>query len=381
MASLSEEEQQARETIRYLVATSRSVSGGALASAPEDWRAQLAWWGSQGYHGVTLPPEWGGQGKSFLVQTMMVEALAQADANLALLYEVHNTLHLEAIWRYGDEAQRRRWLPDLLAGRRLGGFAVTEEEAGSDAESLATVAVPEGGGYRLSGVKRMITGAGWYDQYVVFARVPEAGITAFVVEADTPGVGFGSPEPMLGLDSTPVADITFEGAWIAEDHRLGELGQGYAIALDLLDGGRVGIAAQAVGILAACLDRSLAFAQQRRQFGRPIARYQGIQWMLAEMATDFAAARLLTYEAARRRPQGERQRPLYAMAKWFASRKAVQHALNAIQIHGGRGYLRKTGVEHLLRDSKVTELYEGTSEILRLVIASRLLNGYNWDSI
>ncbi|MBX5467591.1 MAG: acyl-CoA dehydrogenase family protein [Firmicutes bacterium] len=381
MSGLSLEEQAARRTIRWLVAESSAVQSASFANDAAALRRQLEWWGEKGYHGLVVPPEWGGRGRTFLLQTLVVEALAERDAALALLYEVHNALHLEAVWRYGSDAQRAAWLPDLIAGRRLGGFALTEEEAGSDAEAIACRAVPEAGGWRLFGHKRFVTGGGLYDQYLVFARVPGAGPTAFVVERDQAGVTFGPPHATLGLESVPVADLQLDGVLVADTARLGAEGAGYAMALDLLDGGRVGVAAQAVGILAAALRQSLAFARQRRQFGRPIAGFQGVQWKLAEMARDLAAARLLTYEAARRRPLGESERPLFAMAKWFASERAVYHAAQAVQIHGGRGYLREMGVERLYRDSKATEIYEGTSEILRLVIASRLINGYNWDSI
>lgn len=341
--------------------------------------------GRHGYLGLTVDPAWGGGGASYVAQALAVEALAAVDAATAALYEVHNALHLEGIERYGTDEQRRQWLPALISGEWIGGFALSESAAGSHAAAISTRAMKTSDGYRLQGRKAFVTGAGEADCYLVFATVaPERGIegiTAFWVEQSAAGLEVGPTLEKMGLHALNTAELVFNQVRVPETQRLGREGQGYAIALDLLDGGRIGVAAQGTGILRTVLAKSVQYAKTRHQFGQPIGRFQAIQSLLAEMALDLQAARLLTYEAARQRTAGPLQRPLFAMAKWFASEKAVYHALKAIQIHGGYGYLVESGIERLLRDAKVTEIYEGTTEILRTVIAARLLKDYDWDNV
>lgn len=331
-----------------------------------------------GYFGLTVPPEYGGTGASTLAQALVVEALAEACPATAVIYEVHNTLHIEGIWRYGTEWQRRTWLPPLIRGEWIGAFALTEPAVGSNAVEVATVGRRVPGGYRLRGHKVFITSAGEAERYLVVGRLEgtsgREGITIWVVDKSDAGLTFGRPERKLGLHASRTSEIRLDDVFVPETHRLGDEGDGYRIALDLLDGGRIGIAAQACGMMAAALARSASYARMRRQFGQPLARFQAIRFKLADMAKDLHAARLLTYEAARRRDAGgSGVRPLAAAAKLFAAEAAVRHALAAVQIHGGYGYLREAGVERLLRDAKATEIYEGTSEMMRLILASEVM--------
>ncbi|AUW93451.1 MAG: acyl-CoA dehydrogenase [Sulfobacillus thermosulfidooxidans] len=385
LSILNEEENAIRDAILALVKDTIAPKSQAFDRSAVFPRENMEMLGRQGYLGMIVDPKWGGAGASYLAQTLVVEAIAAADPATAVIYEVHNSLHIEGIWRFGTDEQRARFLPALCQGDAIGAFAITEAESGSNAAAMRTRAVKSGSEYRLNGRKVFITSAGEADWYIVFATVDptlgEKGITAFLVPKDAPGLHFGPPEDKLGIRASRTSEVILDDVRVPEENRLGQEGQGYSMALFLLDGGRIGIAAQSVGIMSTALERSLAYAREREQFGRPIGQFEGVQWRLADMATDLHAARLMTYEAAHRREEGPAQRPLFAMAKLFASEKAVQHAADAIQIFGGYGYMREYGVERLLRDAKVTEIYEGTSEIMRLVIASRLLKEYDLGNI
>ncbi len=385
LSLLTDEENAIRDAIHDLVRSTIATTSAEFDRTQTFPRANIELLGAQGYLGMVVEPRWGGSGASYLAQTLVVEAIAAADPATAVIYEVHNSLHIEGIWRYGTDSQKSRYLPGLCRGTAIGAFALTETQAGSNAAALRTRARLVNDHYVLDGQKIFITSAGEADTYIVFGTVnPELGIkgiTAFIVEKDTPGLSFGMPEDKMGIRASRTSELILDGVKIPVDQRLGDEGQGYDIALFLLDGGRIGIAAQSVGIMSTALERSLTYAREREQFGAAIGHYQGVQWRLADMATDLHAARMMTYEAARRREEGPAQRPLFAMAKLFASEKAVLHAADAIQIFGGYGYMREYGVERLLRDAKVTEIYEGTSEMMRIVIASRLLKNYDLDNI
>ncbi|MCY0877802.1 MAG: acyl-CoA dehydrogenase family protein [Firmicutes bacterium] len=377
---LSDEEEAVRQAVHTLVV--REIAPlSALSDRQELFpRRQLELLGAHGYLGMIVAPEFGGAGASYLAQTLVIEALAEVDAAAAVVYEVHNALAVEAIWRFGTPEQKRAWLPDMCQGKRIGAFALTEADAGSHAAALTARAEQVDGGYRLRGRKMFITGGGEADWYLVFATLDPAkkaeGITAFWVPKGAKGLTFGPPLEKMGIRAARTSEMVLDDVLVPASHRVGEEGQGYAIALYLLDGGRIGIAAQAVGIMAAALARARRYARERRQFGQPIGHFEGVQWRLADMATDLEAARLLTYEAARHREEGPQQRPLFAMAKLFASEHAMRHALDAVQIFGGYGYMAEYGIERLARDAKVTEIYEGTSEILRWIIASHLLKDW-----
>lgn len=362
---LSDEENAIRDAARAMIrgeVAQHSVEYDEGAIYP---RSNLELLGRHGYLGMIVDPEFGGAGATYLAQTLVVESLAEVDPASAVVYEVHNSLHLESIWRFGTDAQRRRWLPDLCSGKAIGAFALSEAEAGSNAAALTTRARRVEGGYELTGRKMFITGGGAADRYLVFATVdPDQGargITAFIVNSQAPGLSFGPPMHKMGIRAALTSEVILDKVFVNEDDRLGQEGEGYSMALYLLDGGRIGIAAQGIGIMAAALSRSLKYSRERHQFGRPIGDFEGVQWRLANMATDLHAARLMTYEAARHREEGPAQRPLFAMAKLFSSEHAVRHAEDAIQIFGGYGYMTEFGVERLLRDAKITEIYEGTS--------------------
>jgi alkylation response protein AidB-like acyl-CoA dehydrogenase len=382
VTDLSDEERAIREAALALVKTTIAPRSAEYDSEGRFPRENMELLGRQGYLGMTVPPRWGGAGASYLAQTLAVEAVAYGCPATAVIYEVHNSLHVEAILRFGTDAQRENWLPRLISGEWIGAFALTEPQAGSNAAALATTGQPVSGGYQVTGEKQFITSAGEADRYLVWGRLPGTegrhGITAWVVDKTADGLSFGPPEHKMGLHASRTSSLKLDHVFVPETARLGAEGAGYRMAMLLLDGGRIGIAAQACGMLASALDRSLAYARVREQFGRPIAEFEAVQEKLADMAVSLRAARLLTYDAARHRDADD-IRTRAAMAKLFASEHAVRHALAAMQIHGGYGYMQEYGVERLVRDAKVTEIYEGTSEILRLVIAGQALRrGPEW---
>lgn len=330
-----------------------------------------------GYLGMTLPAEYGGAEADWVSYAICVEEISRACASTGVIFEVHNSLHADAVHHYGTEEQRRRFLPDLIAGKRLGAFALTEPEAGSDAGGAKMTAELRGDRYILNGRKCFITNGAVADSYIVIALTDRErktkGMTAFVVERDMPGVSFGEPENKLGIRASSTTDVVLEDCEVPVGNRLGAEGEGFKIAMNTLDGGRVGIGCQAVGIAQAALDLAVKYARERHQFGRPISSFQAIQWMLADMKTEIDAARLLVYRGAYLRGLNQRASSEIAMGKLFASATAMKVTSQAIQIHGGYGYTRDYGVERLLRDAKITEIYEGTSEVMRMVISSALL--------
>ncbi|PZN06697.1 acyl-CoA dehydrogenase [Thermaerobacter composti] len=334
-----------------------------------------------GYLGMMIPEEYGGGGMDTLAHAICLEEVARACAATAVVMDVHNSLVGELINRWASAAMKARWLPVLARGDRLGAFCLTEPDAGSDAAALKTTAVRDGDHYVLHGRKTFISNGGVAEIYVVFAVTDPAagsrGISAFLVEKGTPGLSFGKPFKKMGIRASATTDVILEGVRVPAENLIGQEGQGYKIALATLDNGRVGIGAQAVGIAQAALDRAVAYASQRKQFGRPIASFQGIQFKLADMATAIEAARLLVYRAAVLYDQsvrtGRRASKEIAMAKLFASEVAMRVTTEAVQIHGGYGYLQDFEVERLMRDAKITQIYEGTSEVQRMVIARALL--------
>ncbi|MDI3270297.1 MAG: acyl-CoA dehydrogenase family protein [Bacillota bacterium] len=324
-----------------------------------------------GFLGMMVPREWGGGGLGHLAHALVLEEVAKVDSSLAVLMEVHNTLHLEGLLRFGREKLKEEVIPHLLKDS-WGGFALTEPQAGSDAKSIRTRAKREGDTWVLEGEKAFITGAGEAAYYIVFAQAPE-GITAFHVPGNAPGLSAGAPLQKMGIRSAVTGSLYLDGVRIPDERRLAEPGEGLKMALSLLDGGRVGIGAQALGLAQAALEKSLAHAREREQFGQKIGDFQGIRFKLAEMATEIEGARALVYRAAALLDQGGRHTLESSQAKLFASKVAVRACLEAIQIHGGAGYIQDVGVERLLRDAKATEIYEGTSEIQKVIIARHLL--------
>ena len=333
--------------------------------------------GEIGFLGMFVPQEFGGSSMDFIAYVVAMETISRAWASLSVIMSVHNSLVCAPIVRFGTAAQKEKYLPSLAAGEKLGCYALTEPGAGSDAGSIQTRAKLEGYHYILNGNKIFVTNGSRADLAVVYAVTDSArgkkGISAFVVEKNTPGFIVGRLEDKLGLRSSDTASIVFDDCRVARENLLGGEGDGFRIALATLDGGRIGIAAQALGIAQGCLDESLAYARERRQFGQPIANFQAIQWMLSDMAAEIDAARLMTYRAAWLAQQGRTVTQASAMAKLLASEAANRIAYKALQIFGGYGYTKEFSVERYFRDARITTLYEGTSEIQRLVIARSLL--------
>jgi butyryl-CoA dehydrogenase len=330
-----------------------------------------------GLLGLSVARRWGGRGLGALEQAILVEEVSRACAACAVILSVTTSLVCRPLERYGDAAQRARWLPPLASGDLLGAFALTEPEAGSDAAHIQLQARREGEFWVLDGEKRYITNAEEAGLFLVFGvtapDAPRRRISALLVPRDARGLTVGPRRSKLGVQAASTCDLSFSACRVPAGHLLGSPGQGLAIAFETLDYGRVGIAAQAVGLAQASLDASIERAKARRQFGRPLADFQAIQFMIADMAVELAAARLLTYRAAARQDAGDPAAAEASMAKLFASEAANRAATKAVQIHGALGYMRETGVERYLRDAKVTEIYEGTSEIQRLLIARQLL--------
>lgn len=333
--------------------------------------------GKLGLMGVTVPEQYGGAGMDHVAYVLAMEEVARACASTAAIMSVNNSLVCDPILRYGTEEQKRRYLPVLATGQQLGCYCLTEPQAGSDAASLQTTASLDGDHWVLNGTKVFVTNAREAWVFIVFARTEEApgalGISAFLLERDHPGLVVGKVERKMGLLASSTCEVLLQECRVPRDNLLGPRGEGFKVALSTLDGGRIGIAAQAVGIARAALEESVAYAKQRRQFGRPIAEFQAIQWKVADMATRIEAARLLTLQAAWLRDQGRRCTLEASMAKLFASETAMFAAHQAVQIFGGYGYIKDYPVERYFRDAKITEIYEGTSEIQRMVIARTLL--------
>ncbi|AET68565.1 acyl-CoA dehydrogenase [Desulfosporosinus orientis DSM 765] len=327
--------------------------------------------------GIPFPRKYEGSGADTLSYIIAVEELSRVCATTGVIVSAHTSLGSHPIYQFGTEEQKELFLIPLARGEKLGGFGLTEPNAGTDAGSLQTTAIRQKDYYRLNGSKIFITNGGIADTYVVFAKTsPERGtknIAAFIVEKGTPGFSFGKKEDKMGIRASSTTELIFNDCQIPVENLLGQEGEGFKIAMQTLDGGRIGIAAQALGIAQACLDASVRYAKEREQFGKPIGSLQAIQWMLADMATQIKAARFLTYQAAWYKDQKRPFSTEAAMAKLFASETAMQQSIKAVQIHGGYGYIKDYPVERFMRDAKITELYEGTSEVQRLVIAANLL--------
>jgi butyryl-CoA dehydrogenase len=327
--------------------------------------------------GMPFPEKFGGAGADEVSYCLAVEEISRACASTGCILSAHTSLATWPVYKFGTDAQKERYLHDLASGRHLGAFALTEPGAGTDAGSGTATATPHPDGYALNGSKIFITNAPYADVYIVFAKTDHEqgtrGMSAFIVEKDTPGFSVGEAEHKLGIRGSSTPPLYFADCRIPKDALLGEEGEGFKIAMQTLDGGRIGIAAQALGIAQAALDAAVAYAKERVQFGKPIASLQAIQWMIADMATQVDAARLLVYRAAWCVDNGRPYSTEGAMAKLFASETATRVADRAIQIHGGYGYTESYPVERNYRDAKITELYEGTSEVQRMVIARSYL--------
>ena len=330
-----------------------------------------------GLMGITAPEKYGGSGMDFTSYISAIHELSKASGVIGVILSVHTSVGTNPILNFGTEEQKQKYVPKLASGEYLGAFCLTEPSAGSDAAGLKTRAVLKDGHYVLNGSKVFITNGGEADTYIVFASTkPEAGsrgISAFIVEKDFPGLVVGKDEKKMGLFGSRTVQLTFDNLKVPAENLLGEKNKGFSIAMANLNVGRIGIAAQALGIAEAAYEYAVAYAKEREQFGKPIAQQQGIGFKLADMATQVEAAKLLVYQAANLYASGKSCSKEASMAKLFASKAAMDVAIEAVQVFGGYGYTKDYPVERLFRDAKVTEIYEGTSEIQRIVISKQLL--------
>lgn len=330
-----------------------------------------------GILGMNMPTEYGGAGSDELSYIIAVEELSRACATTGVIVSAHTSLCCWPIYKFGTEQQKQKYLPDLASGKELGAFALTEPSAGTDAASQKTVAVLDGDHYVINGSKIFITNGGKSKVYIVIAMTDKSkglkGISAFIVDSNTPGFSIGKLEDKLGIRGSSTTEIIFQDMRVPKENLLGKEGEGFKIAMQTLDGGRIGIAAQALGIAQGALDETIKYVQERKQFNKPIGNFQGIQFEIANMATQTEAARLLTYQAAVAKQEGKPYGKLAAMAKLFAAETAMSVTTKAVQLHGGYGYTTDYPVERMMRDAKITEIYEGTSEVQRMVIAANVI--------
>ena len=330
-----------------------------------------------GLLGTIIPTEYGGAGLDTISYATVVEEISRKCASTGVITSVHNSLVAWPIMKYGTEEQKKKYLPILAKGEKIGAFAATEPNAGSDLGAMQTSAVLKGNKYIINGDKTFITSGSEAGIIILFAVTDKSagpkGISAFIAESDMKGYKVGSIYEKLGINASKTSELIFEDMEVPKENLLSKEGEGFKIALSTLDGGRIGIAAQAVGIAQAALDESIEYSKQRQQFGRPLAKFQAIQWMIADMATRIEASRYLVYNAAYVKDNGGHFSKEAAMAKLFASETAMEAVIKAVQIHGGYGYTKEYTVERLFRDAKITEIYEGTSEVQRMVIAGSLL--------
>jgi alkylation response protein AidB-like acyl-CoA dehydrogenase len=333
--------------------------------------------GELGLMGMTVPPEYNGAGADTVGYVVALEEVAYACASTAVVMSVHNSIACETINRFGTDEHKQTYLKSMAAGEVIGAFAMTEPHAGSDPVSQSTSAVRDGDHYIIKGTKRFVTSGKNAGVTITTAKTDKTkrhkGISAFIVKKGTPGFLIGKTEEKMGLCASDTTDLVFDNCRIKAEDLLGQEGDGFRIAMTALDSGRIGIAAQSVGVAQAALDAAVSYAKEREQFGQPISKFQGLRWMLADMATEIEAARQLTLSAAAKKDRGEKYTMQASMAKLFASEMVNRVTANALQIHGGYGYTKEYPVERFYRDARVFTIYEGTSEIQRVVIANHLL--------
>lgn len=375
---LNEEQSLIREMVRNFAETEIAPSAGERDEEERFDRGlmfdQLA---ELGLTGIVFPEKYGGGDADYISYAIAVEELSRVCASTGVTLSAHLSLGANPIYLFGTEEQKQTFLTPLARGEKMGAFGLTEPAAGSDAGGTKTTAVVDGDEWILNGTKIFITNGGDAETYVVLARTDKEaqkhhGISAFIVEKGTAGFSFGKKEQKLGIRSSPTVELVFENCRIPAANLLGEEGNGFKIAMKTLDGGRIGIGAQALGIAQGALDEAITYAKERKQFNTPIANFQGVQFQLADMATQIEAARLMVYQAAYRASAGLSYSQQSAMAKLYASETAMKVTTQAVQVLGGYGYTREYPVERMMRDAKITEIYEGTSEIQRLVIGTAL---------
>lgn len=327
--------------------------------------------------GIPYPVEYGGAGGDDLSYVIAVEELSKVCATTGVILSAHTSLCCWPIYKYGTEEQKQKYLVPLAKGEKLGAFGLTEPNAGTDAAGQQTTAVLDGDNYILNGTKIFITNGGQADVYIIFAMTDKSkgnrGISAFIVEKDFPGFSIGKIEDKMGIKGSATAELIFRDCVVPKENLLGEIGKGFKIAMSTLDGGRIGIAAQALGIAEGAFEETVKYVKERQQFGRPLSKFQGLQWMIADMHTEIEAAKLLVYKAAINKSKGLPYNKEAAMAKLFAANTAMSVTTKCVQLHGGYGYTKDYPVERMMRDAKITEIYEGTSQVQQMVIAANIL--------
>jgi alkylation response protein AidB-like acyl-CoA dehydrogenase len=374
---LTEEQLMMRDMVRKLAQNEIAPRAAEIDRERRFPRENIKKMAELGLMGVPIPEEYGGAGCDFLSYIITIEEISRACASTGVILAVHSSLGTLSILYFGTEEQKQKYVPKLAAGEYLGAFALTEPNAGSDPSNLSTTARLEGDYYIVNGNKIFITSGGEADVYVTFVRTGQEkghkGITCLLVDRDTPGFSIGKTEDKMGLHGDVTTELIFDNARVPRENLLGAENEGFKVAMALLDGGRIGIGAQGLGIAQAAFDVAKEYAKQRVQFGKPIADFQAIQFMLADMATRIDCARMLVYRAARMRDMGLPYSKEASMAKMYATDTAMEVTTNAVQILGGYGYCREYPVERYMRDAKITQIYEGTNQIQRMVIAKHLL--------
>lgn len=375
--NFTEEQEMMRQMVRDFAENEVAIEVDRMEQGEYFPTNILKQMGKLGLMGIPIPQTYGGSGMDFTSYIIAIHELSKVSATVGVILSVHTSVGTNPILYFGNEDQKKYYLPKLASGEYLGAFALTESSAGSDAANLKTRATHDGDYYILNGSKSFITNGGEADTYITFARTSDEGgskgISAFIVEKDTPGLLIGKKENKMGLRGSKTVEITFDQCRVPKEQLLGNEGEGYKIAMANLNVGRIGIAAQALGIGEAALEHSIAYAKERHQFSQPIAEHQGISFKLADLATQVEAARLLTYHAASLVQKNAPCSKEVSMAKMFASKTAMEAAIEAVQVFGGYGYTEDYPVERFFRDAKVTEIYEGTNEIQHIVIAKQLL--------
>jgi butyryl-CoA dehydrogenase len=374
---LNEQQKMIRNMVREFAEKEVAPLAAELDKSGEYPTKTLEKMAKLGLLGIIIPQQYSGAGLDTISYATVVEEISRKCASTGVITSVHNSLAAWPIMKYGTEEQKKKYLPILAKGEKIGAFAGTEPNAGSDLGAMKTAAVLKGNHYVINGDKTFITSGPKAGIIILFAVTDKnagaKGLSAFIVESSFKGFKVGSIFEKLGINASQTSELLFENMEVPKENLLGKEGEGFKIALSTLDGGRIGIAAQAVGIAQAALDESITYSKQREQFGKPLAKFQAIQWMIADMATRIQAARYLVYHAAYTKDTGERFSKEAAMAKLFASETAMDAVIKAVQIHGGYGYTKEYTVERLFRDAKITEIYEGTSEVQRMVISAGLL--------
>ena len=375
--NLSEEQLLIQKTAKEF-ALNELYDGAIERDANKTWpKEQIKKMADLGFLGMMASPKWNGGGMDTISYAIAMEEISSVDASAAVIMSVNNSLVCYLIEHFGNDFQKEKYLTKLAVGKKLGAFSLSEPQSGSDASNMLTTAIKEGENYIINGTKNWVTNGINSDIVLVFAvtekGVGHKGISCFILEKDFEGFESGKAEEKLGIRSSDTCELYFDNVKVPEQNLIGKEGEGFKIALATLDGGRIGIAAQALGIAKASLNHSISYSKERKQFGKPIASNQGIQFKLADMAMEIEAARLLIWKAAWAKDNHQNFGVLASMAKVYASEVSMRASTQCVQIHGGYGYIRETGVERLMRDAKITQIYEGTSEIQRVVIARSLL--------